>query len=83
MQQIFREVRTKRNGINYYGEHVTYNDWKSIEVQIKLYISTLKKEVEKKLQQKHKVFNVFVLMVMYERKDVLFSVLFVGSYCYL
>lgn len=43
------KVRRKRNGVNYYGEHITYDYWKAIELQIKLYVSTLKKEIEKKL----------------------------------
>lgn len=43
------QVRRKRNGVNYYGEHIAYAYWKAIELQIKLYISTLKKEIEKKL----------------------------------
>ena len=48
---FFEKVRTKRNGANYYGEKIMYDDWKAIEVQIKIYISTLKKEVEKKLSE--------------------------------
>lgn len=51
---FFEKVRRKRNGINYYGEKVTYDDWKSIENQIKLCISTLKKEVEKSLDNLEK-----------------------------
>ncbi len=46
---FFEKIRTKRNGANYYGERVTYDDWKSVDVQTKLYISTLKKEIEKRL----------------------------------
>lgn len=46
---FFEKVRTKRNGVNYYGEEIVYENWKSVEIQIKLYISTLKKEVEKRL----------------------------------
>ena len=46
---FFEKVRTKRNGINYYGEPVTEKDWKEIEVQINLYINTIKKGIEKKL----------------------------------
>ena len=45
---FFEKIRTKRNGAHYYGEHITYEDWKSIEVQIKLYISVLKKEISNK-----------------------------------
>ncbi len=46
---FFEKIRTKRNGANYYGERVTYDDWKSVNMQIKLYFSTVKKEVEKRL----------------------------------
>ena len=46
---FFETVRTKRNGANYYGERIIYADWKAVEVQTKLYISTLKKEIEKRL----------------------------------
>ena len=46
---FFEAVRTKRNGVNYYGERVTYSDWKAVEMKMKLYISALKKEIEKKL----------------------------------
>ena len=46
---FFEMIRTKRNGVNYYGTPVSYEEWKKIEVQINLYISTLKKVVEGKL----------------------------------
>lgn len=48
---FFEQIRTKRNGANYYGEQITYADWKSIELQMKLYISTLKKEIEKRISE--------------------------------
>ena len=47
---FFEKIRTKRNGINYYGTSVSYKDLKEIELQIKLYIKTLKKAIEKKLK---------------------------------
>ena len=46
---FLNSARRKRNGANYYGERISYEDWKSVEVQVKLYISTLKKEIEKLL----------------------------------
>lgn len=46
---FFEKVRTKRNGISYYGAPVSEKDWKEIKVQIELYINLLKKEIEKKL----------------------------------
>lgn len=46
---FFEKIRTKRNGVNYYGERVTYDEWKEAEPQFKLFISKLKEEIEKKL----------------------------------
>lgn len=43
---FFEKIRTVRNGVNYYGKELTYNDWKEIELQINLYLGTLKKELE-------------------------------------
>lgn len=48
---FFEKVRTKRNGVNYYGEQVSFEDWKAVELQFKLYISTLKKEIGKILKK--------------------------------
>ncbi len=48
--EFFEKIRTKRNGINYYAQPVTNKDWKTVELQFKLYMSTLKKEIEKKLK---------------------------------
>ena len=48
---FFEQIRTKRNGVNYYGQHLTYQDWKVIELQTQLYLSALKKELEKKLAE--------------------------------
>jgi uncharacterized protein (UPF0332 family) len=49
--EFFEKIRTKRNGINYYGQPVTNEDWKIAELQFRLYISALKKEIEKKLKE--------------------------------
>lgn len=46
---FFEKIRTKRNGINYYGTPVNYDDWKEIELQFNLYIQKLKLEINKKL----------------------------------
>ena len=46
---FLEEIRKKRNGVNYYGEHVTYDDWKMVEAKVKLHISILKQELNKKL----------------------------------
>jgi len=47
--EFLEEIRTIRNGINYYGKHISYEDWKKHQVQIILYLDTLRKELEKKL----------------------------------
>lgn len=49
--EFFEKIRTKRNGINYYGRPVNHEDWKAVELQFNLYISTLKKEIKKKLEE--------------------------------
>ncbi len=44
---FFEKVRTKRNGINYYGTPVNYDDWKEVEIQFSLYINKLKDEIKR------------------------------------
>jgi hypothetical protein len=46
---FFEKVRTKRNGINYYGIPVNFDDWKEVELQFSLYIGQLKENIKKKL----------------------------------
>ncbi|MCX6710572.1 MAG: hypothetical protein NTZ02_00600 [Candidatus Woesearchaeota archaeon] len=54
---FFEKVRTKRNGINYYGSKATSKDWKEIEVQLYLYIKALTEAVEQKIRNfKHENF---------------------------
>ena len=48
---FFEKIRTKRNGINYYGDPVNEKDWKEVELQFNLYIDLLKKEIKKKLNR--------------------------------
>ena len=48
---FFEKVRTKRNGINYYGIPINYNDWKEVEVYLRLYIKKLKEEIKKRLKE--------------------------------
>ncbi|MFT4261704.1 MAG: hypothetical protein ACMXX9_04705 [Candidatus Woesearchaeota archaeon] len=43
---FFEKIRTKRNGIQYHGTNITRNDWKEIDVQLRLYINTLKEEIK-------------------------------------
>jgi hypothetical protein len=47
--EFFEKVRTKRNGINYYGTPVTYNDWKEAELQFTAYIRLMKDKLQKKI----------------------------------
>ena len=42
---FFEKIRKKRNGVNYYGEQVSYNEWKEVESQFDLCISIFKKEI--------------------------------------
>ncbi len=46
---FFEKIRTKRNGINYYGQKTYQIDWKHIEIQTKLYHKTIEIELLKKL----------------------------------
>ncbi len=47
---FFEKVRTKRNGINYYGTPVTFEDWKEVELRFTLYVNKLKEEIKKRLK---------------------------------
>ena len=47
---FFEKVRTKRNGINYYGTPVDSDDWKEVELQFALYVKKLREEIKKKLK---------------------------------
>ena len=47
--EIFEKVRTKRNGINYYGTPISYNDWKEVEIPFNLYLKKLEEEIQKKI----------------------------------
>ncbi len=46
---FFEKVRTKRNGINYYGTPVNFDDWKEVDIQFKFYIKKLKSVIKEKL----------------------------------
>lgn len=47
--EFLNKVRKKRNRVNYYGEHITHDDWKAVELQFNLHISVLKSEIQKKV----------------------------------
>jgi hypothetical protein len=48
--EFFEKVRTKRNGINYYGTPIKHEDWKEVELQFSLHVNKLKEEVKKILK---------------------------------
>jgi hypothetical protein len=50
--EFFERVRTKRNGIHYYGESIDYKVWKEFSTGLDLYVSLLKKEVERKISER-------------------------------
>jgi hypothetical protein len=47
---FFEKVRTKRNGIHYYGTPIDQKDFKETELQFGLYTAKLKEEIIKKLK---------------------------------
>ncbi|MDP3639702.1 MAG: hypothetical protein Q8R53_00680 [Nanoarchaeota archaeon] len=47
---FLEKVRTKRNGVNYYGTLFQEKDWKEAQLQFQLYIKTLQTRVEKYLE---------------------------------
>ncbi|MFH0798354.1 MAG: hypothetical protein V1906_03010 [Candidatus Woesearchaeota archaeon] len=48
---FFEKIRTKRNGLDYYGSLIAYEDWKEAEAQMKVYICSLRKAVEEKIKK--------------------------------
>lgn len=47
---FLEKVRTMRNGVNYYGQKVTYEQWKAVELQMALYVEAVRKAAEARLQ---------------------------------
>ena len=47
--EFFEKVRTKRNGINYYGNSIDFEDWNEVEFQFNLYLKKLNEEINKRL----------------------------------
>lgn len=52
---FFDKIRFMRNGTYYEGKSIEEKDWKEIGVQMKLYVSTLEKDVGKKLDSLQKL----------------------------
>ena len=48
---FFEKIRTKRNGIEYYGSLAVHQDWKEVELQWELYFSALQRIVAEKLKK--------------------------------
>ena len=49
--EFLETIRLKRNAINYRGQLLKYEDWKLFKLKFELHINTLKKELDKKLQE--------------------------------
>ena len=47
---VFSYIRGVRNQNKYNGMDIPKNVWDKVELQMNLYISTLKKEIEKRLE---------------------------------
>ena len=48
---FFEKIRTKRNGIQYYGQKASKEDWLTIKPQIHVYITTLKNAIKQKIEK--------------------------------
>ena len=49
--EFLETIRLKRNAINYRGQLLAYDDWKSFRLKFELHIKALKKEIEMKLKE--------------------------------
>lgn len=47
---FFEKVRTKRNGLSYYGTPVAEKHWKEVALQFQLYLKLLKKKLQERLK---------------------------------
>lgn len=47
--EFLETVRLKRNAINYRGQLLKYDDWKSLKLKFELHINALKIEIKKQL----------------------------------
>ncbi len=47
---FFQKIRTKRNGITYYFESITKEEWTQLELQFTVYIKTLENHIKSKLE---------------------------------
>lgn len=49
--EFLETIRLKRNAINYRGQLLKYDEWKSLRLEFELHIKALKKEIELKLKE--------------------------------
>jgi uncharacterized protein (UPF0332 family) len=49
---FFEKIRTKRNGISYYGQGITKDEWKELSYECELCINTLITNLNEKLRNK-------------------------------
>ena len=47
--EFLETIRLKRNAINYRGQLLKYDEWKSLKLNFELHIHALKKEIEKRI----------------------------------
>ena len=52
--EFLETVRLIRNGINYRGRLLMYEDWKPLKLKFELHVSVLKTEIESNLEQNKK-----------------------------
>src|SRR3989338_10826504 len=48
--EFLETIRLKRNAINYRGQLLKFDDWKSLKLKFELHINALRKEIEIKLK---------------------------------
>jgi uncharacterized protein (UPF0332 family) len=52
--EFFEKIRTKRNGIHYYGTIIDKSEWNNINFQAGIYINILKKEINSLINKHNK-----------------------------
>ena len=52
--EFLETIRLKRNAINYRGQLLNYEDWKMLALKFELHITSLRKEIEKKIVEQNK-----------------------------
>ena len=50
--EFLETIRLKRNAINYRGQLLNYDGWKELKLNFELHIKAIRKELEKKLENK-------------------------------